>query len=94
MPVWVGADRYVAGERAEEQAEGSVRGVHLLDDGFQHRQLARNVDIVLVTAEDLEDTLLPAGNLREGSGCAAARGCAGGAARMRLTRISMQESRR
>jgi tetraacyldisaccharide 4'-kinase len=43
-----------------------VRGVHLLDDGFQHRQLARSVDIVLVTSEDLEDTLLPAGNLREG----------------------------
>src|SRR6202789_4036869 len=66
VPVWVGADRYVAGKRAEEQTEGSVRGVHLLDDGFQHRQLARNVDIVLVTSEDLEDTLLPAGNLREG----------------------------
>ena len=66
VPVWVGANRYVAGKRAEEQTEGSVRGVHLLDDGFQHRQLARNVDIVLVTSEDLEDTLLPAGNLREG----------------------------
>ena len=43
-----------------------VRGVHLLDDGFQHRQLARNFDVALVTAEDLNDTLLPAGNLREG----------------------------
>jgi tetraacyldisaccharide 4'-kinase len=42
-----------------------VRGVHLLDDGFQHRQLARAMDIVLVTAEDLDDALLPAGNLRE-----------------------------
>jgi tetraacyldisaccharide 4'-kinase len=61
----VGGDRYVAGSRAEEQTEGSVRGVHLLDDGFQHRQLARSVDIALVTSEDLEDTLLPAGNLRE-----------------------------
>ena len=39
--------------------------VHLLDDGFQHRQLARDVDIVLLTQEDVEDTLLPAGNLRE-----------------------------
>jgi len=66
VPVWVGANRYVAGKRAEEQTEVSVRGVHLLDDGFQHRQLARSVDIVLVTSEDLEDTLLPAGNLREG----------------------------
>jgi tetraacyldisaccharide 4'-kinase len=66
VPVWVGADRYVAGKRAEEQTGGVVRGVHLLDDGFQHRELGRNVDIVLVTSEDLEDALLPAGNLREG----------------------------
>jgi tetraacyldisaccharide 4'-kinase len=65
VPVWVGADRYVAGTRAEKEAKGSTRGVHLLDDGFQHRQLARNVDIVLLTSEDLEDMLLPAGNLRE-----------------------------
>jgi tetraacyldisaccharide 4'-kinase len=66
VPVWVGADRYVAGRRAEKSARGDGRCVHLLDDGFQHRQLARNVDIVLVTSEDLEDSLLPAGNLREG----------------------------
>jgi tetraacyldisaccharide 4'-kinase len=39
--------------------------VHLLDDGFQHRQLVRNVDIVLLTSDDLDDMLLPAGNLRE-----------------------------
>jgi tetraacyldisaccharide 4'-kinase len=42
------------------------RNVHLLDDGFQHRGLARAMDVVLVTAEDLEDALLPAGNLRAG----------------------------
>lgn len=41
------------------------RAVHLLDDGFQHRQLARDFDVVLLTAEDLNDTLMPAGNLRE-----------------------------
>jgi tetraacyldisaccharide 4'-kinase len=46
-------------------AERKARGVHLLDDGFQHRSLARNFDIALVTAEDMRDTLLPAGNLRE-----------------------------
>lgn len=40
-------------------------GVHLLDDGFQHRQLFRDVDVVLVNSEDLADWLLPAGNLRE-----------------------------
>jgi tetraacyldisaccharide 4'-kinase len=49
-----------------EQSEPSARlVVHLLDDGFQHRKLARDVDIVLLTQEDVEDTLLPAGNLRE-----------------------------
>ena len=41
------------------------RRVHVLDDGFQHRGLARAVDVVLVTAEDLEEALLPAGNRRE-----------------------------
>jgi tetraacyldisaccharide 4'-kinase len=39
--------------------------VHLLDDGFQHRQLHRDVDILLLSSEDLKDHLLPAGNLRE-----------------------------
>jgi tetraacyldisaccharide 4'-kinase len=42
-----------------------LRQVHLLDDGFQHRQLARGFDLVLLTAEDLNDVLMPAGNLRE-----------------------------
>ena len=62
-PVWVGADRHAAGLAAERAAPKT--GIHLLDDGFQHRRLARNFDIVLVTAEDLEDALLPAGNRRE-----------------------------
>jgi tetraacyldisaccharide 4'-kinase len=39
--------------------------VHLLDDGFQHRQLARDVDILLLNSSDWQDWLLPAGNLRE-----------------------------
>jgi tetraacyldisaccharide 4'-kinase len=39
--------------------------MHLLDDGFQHRGLARDFDIVLVTPEDARDRLLPAGRLRE-----------------------------
>jgi tetraacyldisaccharide 4'-kinase len=42
-----------------------ARTIHLLDDGFQHRQLHRDIDILLVAAADLEDRLLPAGNLRE-----------------------------
>ena len=39
--------------------------VHLLDDGFQHRQLARDIDILLLDRRDWQDWLLPAGNLRE-----------------------------
>jgi tetraacyldisaccharide 4'-kinase len=54
-----------AGGASSSDARG-IHSVHLLDDGFQHRRLARNFDIALVTAEDLDDTLLPAGNLREG----------------------------
>jgi tetraacyldisaccharide 4'-kinase len=65
VPVWVGGDRFEAGECAEAEAGNVQRGVHLLDDGFQHRKLGRTIDIVLVTAEDLDDSLLPAGNLRE-----------------------------
>lgn len=65
VPVFAGADRYRAGLLSEQDwCEDKVR-VHLLDDGFQHLRLARNVDIVLLTLEDVRDSLLPAGNLRE-----------------------------
>jgi tetraacyldisaccharide 4'-kinase len=37
----------------------------LLDDGFQHRGLGRDFDIVLVTPDDARDRLLPGGRLRE-----------------------------
>jgi tetraacyldisaccharide 4'-kinase len=65
VPVFVGADRYQAGVMAEHDEPSEKLVVHLLDDGFQHRKLARDVDIVLLTQADVEDTLLPAGNLRE-----------------------------
>jgi tetraacyldisaccharide 4'-kinase len=66
VPVIVGEDRYQAGVFAE-----SNFGVqcHVLDDGFQHRALARDFDIVLVTPEDPRDRLLPTGRLREPVGC-------------------------
>lgn len=69
VPVYVGSDRFTAGTRAEQSAPTGERGIHILDDGFQHRRLARTIDIVLITAEDLADTLLPAGNLREPLRC-------------------------
>jgi tetraacyldisaccharide 4'-kinase len=61
-PVVVGEDRYEAGRFAESQFGTQI---HLLDDGFQHRGLARDFDIVLVTPDDARDRLLPAGRLRE-----------------------------
>lgn len=63
-PVFVGANRCAAGSQAETAATGPT--VHLLDDGFQHRQLARDVDIVVLHRSDFEERLLPAGRLREG----------------------------
>jgi tetraacyldisaccharide 4'-kinase len=39
--------------------------VHVLDDGFQHLRLARDLDIVCVAPADLRDRPLPAGRLRE-----------------------------
>jgi tetraacyldisaccharide 4'-kinase len=65
VPVYVGASRYRAGLQAEREIPDLPKRVHLLDDGFQHRQLARAVDIVLVHRNDLTDSLLPAGRLRE-----------------------------
>jgi tetraacyldisaccharide 4'-kinase len=62
VPVIVGEDRHQAGLFAEQK---SGTRLHLLDDGFQHRTLARDYDIVLVTAEDARDRLLPGGRLRE-----------------------------
>ena len=62
VPVVVGADRYKAGIFAEKKFSSKL---HLLDDGFQHRRLHRDFDIVMVPASDLHDMLLPLGRLRE-----------------------------
>jgi tetraacyldisaccharide 4'-kinase len=62
VPVVIGEDRYQAGVFAEQKFGPQL---HLLDDGFQHRALAREFDIVLVTADDARDHLLPTGRLRE-----------------------------
>lgn len=65
-PVYVAPQRYDAGCLAESaQSDSSAQIVHLLDDGFQHRQLHRDVNILIVDDRDLHDHLLPAGNLRE-----------------------------
>ena len=66
VPVYVARQRYQAGLLAESAMSDRVKSaIHLLDDGFQHRQLHRDVDILLLSRQDWHDSLLPAGNLRE-----------------------------
>jgi tetraacyldisaccharide 4'-kinase len=71
VPVYVAGQRFAAGQLAEAEAPPGVSSphlpaVHILDDGFQHRQLHRDVDILLLDQRDwLAEGLLPAGNLRE-----------------------------
>jgi tetraacyldisaccharide 4'-kinase len=62
VPVLVGADRYLAGVFAGRHFAATVS---ILDDGFQHVQLERDVDLLLVSVDDLNDRVVPAGCLRE-----------------------------
>jgi tetraacyldisaccharide 4'-kinase len=62
IPVIVGESRYEAGRFAERKFAPQL---HILDDGFQHRSLARDFDIVLMTQRDFDDRMLPSGRLRE-----------------------------
>ena len=62
--VAVGADRFASGSALEAK---QLVDIFLLDDGFQHLQLARDVDILLMDASRplAGESLLPAGSLRE-----------------------------
>ena len=64
VSVVVGADRYGAGTVAEQENLGNL---FILDDGFQHRRLFRDVD--LVTIDPVEwlagERLFPTGHWRE-----------------------------
>jgi tetraacyldisaccharide 4'-kinase len=64
VPVVVGASRYRAGAYAELHNLGNV---FILDDGFQHRQLHRDMDIVTIDADEwiAGEHLLPTGRWRE-----------------------------
>lgn len=64
-PVVVDARRRRGIEKASRAGERF--GAVLLDDGFQHRALARDLDVVLIDAlrPCLDDWLVPAGWLRE-----------------------------
>lgn len=60
----VGANRYIEGSRIEKEHGVDI---FVLDDGFQHLKLARDVDIVLWdgTKKFHRQWMLPAGSLRE-----------------------------
>ncbi len=64
VPVFVGADRYEAGRYALQR---SPLDVIILDDGFQHIRLKRDLNILLVDGEKGfgNGHLLPRGPLRE-----------------------------
>jgi tetraacyldisaccharide 4'-kinase len=64
VSVVVAGDRYQAGTLAEQDRLGNL---FILDDGFQHRRLYRNVDIVTIDAEEWAagERLLPFGVWRE-----------------------------
>ena len=63
-PVGIGADRYRTGMQLRHEF---AAGVLVLDDGFQHLRLARDVDIVLIDALDPfgGGQVFPLGRLRE-----------------------------
>ena len=64
VPVLIGKDRYRTGRYAHEQFGAEIV---LLDDGFQHHALQRDLDIVLIDASNPfgPGTLFPRGILRE-----------------------------
>lgn len=65
VPHLQGPDRVALAETAIEELESELL---ILDDGFQHRRLARDLDLVLLDATDPwgQGYLFPRGMLREG----------------------------
>jgi tetraacyldisaccharide 4'-kinase len=61
IPVFVGADRLEAIGRAIQ----ANCNLSVLDDGFQHRRVRRDLDVVLYSADRIASRVLPAGPLRE-----------------------------
>jgi tetraacyldisaccharide 4'-kinase len=64
VPHFQGADRVEMAETAVEESESELL---VLDDGFQHRRLHRDLDVVLIdaTCPPMCDYPLPRGTLRE-----------------------------
>jgi tetraacyldisaccharide 4'-kinase len=66
--VAVGRRRALVGQAVEARFGSRV---HILDDGFQHLRLARDLDVLCLDLGDLSDQPLPAGRLRERPAAAA-----------------------
>lgn len=64
VPVIVGASRFLAGKKATQELGADIL---ILDDGFQHRSLFRDIDIVLLESRRPlgNGRVLPGGSLRE-----------------------------
>ncbi len=60
--VVVAENRYEGGMYAVKELDPDI---FILDDGFQHRSLYRDLDIVLLRKRDIKDRLIPFGRLRE-----------------------------
>lgn len=84
VPIVVCARRHRAGEVAVSRFGATVL---LLDDGFQHLELARDVDLLIVSPGDLDEQVLPVGSLRESLG-------AGGMADAVLVPAALDEAQR
>ena len=62
VPIVVAADRARAGRAAIDRFN---RTALILDDGFQHLQLERTIDLLVLSSADLVEKLLPSGLRRE-----------------------------
>jgi len=67
VTIGIGADRCAVAQQIIQMEAPHPPDVFLLDDGFQHFRLARDLDLVLLDAAtpSAVSTLLPAGPLRE-----------------------------
>ena len=67
VTIGIGADRLALARRILEMEAPRPPDVFLLDDGFQHRRLQRDLDVVLLDSTDPfgGGAVLPAGPLRE-----------------------------
>lgn len=67
--VCVSPERYLSGVLAERELGATV---HILDDGFQHIELARDLDVLVTTLAEIPNgKVIPRGRLREPADAAA-----------------------